>query len=53
MQASPMAEPRRVALLARPGEACERLRAALREAGGEIVLEADPSALTPEALSAD
>ena len=35
---------RRVALLARPGEACERLRAALREAGGDIVLEADPTA---------
>ena len=52
MKAVPMAEPRRVALLARPGEACERLRAALREAGGEIVLEADPSALTAEALSA-
>ena len=47
-----MAESRRVALLARPGEACERLRAALREAGGEIVLEADPSALTAEALIA-
>lgn len=47
-----MAEPRRVALLARPGEACERLRAALREAGGEIVLEADPSLLATEALSA-
>ena len=52
MKAAAMAEPRRVALLARPGEACERLRAALREAGGEIVLEADPSALTAEALSA-
>src|SRR5687768_177088 len=52
MKKAPMAEPRRVALLARPGEACERLRAALREAGGEIVLEADPSALTAEALSA-
>lgn len=47
-----MAEPRRVALLARPGDACERLRAALREAGGEIVLEADPSLLAAEALSA-
>lgn len=47
-----MTDLRRVALLARPGEACERLRAALREAGGEIVLEADPSSLTAEALSA-
>jgi chemosensory pili system protein ChpB (putative protein-glutamate methylesterase) len=47
-----MTEPRRVALLARPGEACERLRTALREAGGEIVLEADPSTLAAEALRA-
>ena len=47
-----MAEPRRVALLARPGEACERLRAALREAGAEIVLEADPASLEAAALSA-
>jgi len=47
-----MAESRRVALLARPGEACERLRAALREAGGDIVLEADPSTLEPQALRA-
>lgn len=47
-----MADATRVALLARPGEACERLRAALREAGGEIVLEGDPSTLAAEALSA-
>jgi len=47
-----MTETRRVALLARPGEACERLRAALREAGGEIVLEADPSTLAAETLRA-
>ena len=47
-----MTDARRVALLARPGEACERLRAALREAGGDIVLEADPSTLAAEALSA-
>jgi chemosensory pili system protein ChpB (putative protein-glutamate methylesterase) len=47
-----MTDARRVALLARPGEACERLRAALREAGGEIVLEADPSTLAAETLSA-
>jgi chemosensory pili system protein ChpB (putative protein-glutamate methylesterase) len=46
-----MGESRRVALLARPGEACERLRAALREAGGEIVLEADPSTIEPRALA--
>ena len=47
-----MADAARVALLARPGEARERLRAALREAGGEIVLEADPSTLSADALSA-
>lgn len=47
-----MADATRVALLARPGEACERLRAALREAGGEIVLEGDPSTLAAEALTA-
>lgn len=47
-----MTETRRVALLARPGEACERLRAALAEAGGEIVLEADPSTLAAETLRA-
>ena len=45
-----MGESRRVALLARPGEACERLRAALREAGGEIVIEADPATLDPQSL---
>jgi chemosensory pili system protein ChpB (putative protein-glutamate methylesterase) len=45
-----MTESRRVALLARPGEARERLRAALREAGGDIVLEADPSTLEPQQL---
>ena len=39
-----MAEATRVALLARPGGACERLQAALREAGAEIVLVADPTA---------
>lgn len=33
----------RVALLARPGIACERLRAALLETGAEVVLVADPS----------
>ena len=46
-----MGESRRVALLARPGEACERLRSALQEAGGEIVLEADPSMIEPGALA--
>lgn len=33
----------RVALLARPGVACERLQAALQEAGADVVLVADPS----------
>jgi chemosensory pili system protein ChpB (putative protein-glutamate methylesterase) len=33
----------RVALLARPGIACDRLRVALQEAGAELVLVADPS----------
>lgn len=46
-----MAEARRVALLARPGDACDRLRAALHEAGGELVLEADPCVLAPDALA--
>ena len=38
-----MAEARRVALLARPGTACERLQSALQEAGAELVLVADPT----------
>ena len=33
----------RVALLARPGVACERLHAALQQAGADIVLVADPA----------
>jgi chemosensory pili system protein ChpB (putative protein-glutamate methylesterase) len=33
----------RVALLARPGNACDRLQAALRDAGAEVVLVADPT----------
>ena len=45
-----MGESRRVALLARPGEACDKLRAALREAGGDIVIEADPATLDPMQL---
>ncbi|WP_313928063.1 chemotaxis protein CheB [Pseudoxanthomonas sp.] len=45
-----MSEAKRVALLARPGEARERLRVALHEAGAEIVLEDDPNALDVEAL---
>mgnify|MGYP000880162200 CR=1 FL=1 len=38
----------RVALLARAGEACERIDSALREAGAEIVLVADPMQSAPE-----
>ncbi|MDR7069491.1 chemosensory pili system protein ChpB (putative protein-glutamate methylesterase) [Pseudoxanthomonas japonensis] len=45
-----MSETKRVALLARPGEARERLRVALHEAGAEIVLEDDPNTLDTDAL---
>lgn len=41
-----MGEPTRVILLARPGEARARLEAALREAGAEIALVADPTSAT-------
>ena len=34
----------RVALLARPGNACDRLQTALRDAGADVVLVADPTA---------
>ena len=44
------AEPLRVALLARPGPACDRLRGVLDEAGARRVLEADPTALELPAL---
>ena len=43
---------RRVALLARAGAAREQLRAALHEAGAEIVLEDDPNALDGQTLGA-
>lgn len=42
---------KRVALLARPGQARERLRVALHEAGAEIVLEDDPNSVDGDALS--
>ena len=45
-----VSETKRVALLARPGEARERLRVALHEAGAEIVLEDDPNTLDADAL---
>jgi len=41
---------RRVALLARPGQACDNLRAALQQAGGELVLEADPTTVHVQAV---
>ena len=43
---------KRVALLARPGVACDRLRGALAEAGAQLVLEADPMTLDPATLDA-
>lgn len=45
-------EPLRVALLARPGVACERLRGVLEQANASRVLEADPTALDLDALAA-
>lgn len=45
-----VAEALRVALLARPGVACDRLRGVLDEAGARRVLEADPTALELPAL---
>lgn len=48
-----MAEPAmRVALLARPGAACDNLQAALRQAGAEVVLVADPTSSDAGTLSA-
>lgn len=44
------AEPVRVALLARTGLACDRLRAAIDQAGAQCVLQADPTTLEPSAL---
>jgi chemosensory pili system protein ChpB (putative protein-glutamate methylesterase) len=38
----------RVALLARAGEACERIAGALRDAGAELVLVADPMQAGPD-----
>lgn len=40
----------RVALLARPGEACDRIGDALRTAGAEVVLVADPAASGEDAV---
>ena len=41
---------KRVALLARPGQAREHLRSALHEVGAEIVLEDDPNAIDARTL---
>ncbi len=43
---------KRVALLARAGAAREHLRAALHEAGANLVLEEDPNALDAQAMAA-
>lgn len=47
-----MAEAIRVALLARPGTACDKLQAALQQAGAEVVHIGDPTAGDAAALSA-
>ncbi len=57
MSVNELAEPhsdaaRRVALLARPGQARDRLRQALEAAGASIVLEEDPNGLESSALEA-
>jgi len=50
-EAAPVASALRVALLARPGPAADRLRATLGEIGTELVLEADPVESNPQALA--
>lgn len=45
-------EPVRIALLARPGAARDRLRAVITESGGDCVLDADPTALEATELAA-
>ena len=47
-----MAERNRAALLARPGPASDQLREALRHAGAEVVLVADPGALAADEVIA-
>lgn len=42
----------RIALLARPGQACERLGAALRDAGADVVMVADPTEAQADAVVA-
>lgn len=50
-EAAQVASALRVALLARPGPAADRLRATLGEIGTELVLEADPVESNPQALA--
>jgi chemosensory pili system protein ChpB (putative protein-glutamate methylesterase) len=50
-EAAQVASALRVALLARPGPAADRLRATLGEIGAELVLEADPVQADPQALA--
>lgn len=45
-----VSDAKRVALLARPGQAREHLRAALHEVGADIVLEDDPNAIDVQTL---
>lgn len=50
-EAAPVASALRVALLARPGAAADRLRATLGEIGTDLVLEADPVESDLQALA--
>jgi chemosensory pili system protein ChpB (putative protein-glutamate methylesterase) len=50
-EAAPVASALRVALLARPGPAADRLRATLAEIGTELVFEADPVEADPQSLA--
>lgn len=43
--------PPRVIVLARPGEACERLQAAVRDAGAELLGSFDPLAVTVDTIA--
>jgi chemosensory pili system protein ChpB (putative protein-glutamate methylesterase) len=49
---APVTETQRVALLARPGKAADNLADALRQAGAELVLVADPNGLDEAGLLA-
>jgi len=44
--------PKRVALLARPGPACDNLQSALKQAGAELVMVADPTVGDSAAVAA-